>query len=289
MPDRLDVACAGQTTWTVEVATARQRPSGATGAALVLARAGLRVGLATVLPDDPLGHETRARLAHAAIDVEGVVLSPAPRRIVLAERASIREEARPIVVPEAWAPRVLLISGLAPVLERRDMGERASPDRDSDAIDIGGMAHAAALCRAARAGRRGGATVVVDLDVRWRLWQGRDPRAIAMVVREADVVWCSVEDLLGLGLDSSAVHAAMRADAVLLVHEGNARVRATARFGEIVIEPPPGFARPTLEDDAVMASLCAELARSGIQATETDWHRALARAHRSALRSALPR
>lgn len=283
---RLDVACAGQTTWLLEADSARRTPSGATAAALLLARAGLRVGLATVLPDDSFGHDARARLAQAAIDVEGVALASAGQRVLAVEGTSIREEARPIAVPEAWAPRVLLVSGLAPVLERSDVGERPSPERDPSAADVGGMAHAAALCRAARAARRAGATVVVDLDVRWRLWRGRDPRAIAMIVREADVVWCSVEDLLGLGIETSVIHAAMRSDAVLLVHEGSARVRASARFGELVLEAPGDLARPTLQDDALVASLCADLARDGIQPTEADWHRALSRAHRGALRSA---
>jgi 2-dehydro-3-deoxygluconokinase len=99
-----------------------------------------------------------------------------------------------------------------------------------------------------------------------------------MVLREADVVWCSGEDLFGLNMDAAAVHAAMRKNAVLALSDGAGSAFATGPFGEVV--------RATSADgaDAFATAICAELARAGHAGEESGdlWKRALQRGHEAA-------
>ena len=195
-----DVVCAGEALWRLAEGedALRLRPGGgAVKAAFALARQGLRVGLATVLADDVAGRELVAKLAARGIDVGGVELAQRSSGIVLTEGrggarqvVSFREEEQPIAIPAGWTSQVLLLSGMSPV-----------------------VSHGAALCKAARAARRAGTVVVVDVNASWHLWKGRDPRNIRMVLREADVVWCSAEDLFGLDLDVASLQAALRPSA----------------------------------------------------------------------------
>jgi sugar/nucleoside kinase (ribokinase family) len=147
------------------------------------------------------------------------------------------------------------------------------------------LSHGAALCKAARAARRAGTIVVVDVNARWHVWAGRDPRAIRTVLREADVVRCSAEDLAVLGLDVATVRAALRRTAVLVVSNGTRSAWATGPFGEIAQAPRgPAVFRPTGAGDAFTAALCAELVRAG-NAGENRielWERALERGHAAA-------
>lgn len=66
------------------------------------------------------------------------------------------------------------------------------------------------------------------------LWKGHDPRNIRMVLREADVAWCSAEDLLGLNLDVASLQAALRLNAALVLSAAQDSARATGRSGEVV-------------------------------------------------------
>jgi sugar/nucleoside kinase (ribokinase family) len=217
-----------------------------------------------VLPDDTRGRALRARVADGGIDVGGVQLDGPDRGLVFVrggarQIVSFGEEDRPIEVPEGWSSQVLLLSGMSPVLS-----------------------HGAALCKAARAARRAGTLVVVDVNARWDLWQGRDSRAVRMVLREADVVWCSAQDLFGLDMDVPTLRASLRSTAVLVRSDGAGHASATGPFGEV------GHTRkeniplaPLAEGDAFTAAICAELVRAG----HTDegggalWARALRRGH----------
>jgi sugar/nucleoside kinase (ribokinase family) len=130
--------------------------------------------------------------------------------------------------------------------------------------------------------------VVVDVNVRWSLWEGRDPRSIRMVLREADVVWCSAEDLLGLNMDVPTVRAALRPNAVLAVSDGAGSAWATGPFGEVAQTPPGATAlHPTGDGDAFTAAICAELARAanGRESSSELWSRALERGHAAATAS----
>jgi 2-dehydro-3-deoxygluconokinase len=268
-----DVICAGEAVWNAvpksrgssEVISFRPG-AGAVNAALALSRQGLRVGLATVLADDTFGRALRDEIVRANVDIGGVELSVPSSGLFFVEggarqTVSFREEEQPVAVPESWSSQVLLLSGMSPV-----------------------VAHGAALCKAARGARRQGSLVVVDINARWHLWKDRDARAIRMILREADVVWCSAEDLFGLNMDVASVRSAMSPTAVLAMTDGMGRAWATGPFGEVVraSEGPPLLG---WSGDAFATAICAELARSPSGSTsEALWVRAFQRGHSSASR-----
>jgi sugar/nucleoside kinase (ribokinase family) len=268
-----DVICAGEALWSVDDAEPRSggpprvRPGGgAVSSALALARQGLRVGLATVLENDSFGRHLKEKLGAAGIDTGGVELAHPTSGIVFVrggarQVVSLREQEQPVAVPSHWSSQVLLLSGMSPV-----------------------VSHGAALCMAARAARRAGSIVVVDVNARWELWAGRDPRAIRMILREADVVWASAEDLFGLNMDAAAMRAAMRPTAVLASSDGAGSAFATGAFGEVVRSPAQQPLSPTGEGDAFATAICAELARAGKVSAENEelWARALRRGHEAA-------
>jgi 2-dehydro-3-deoxygluconokinase len=267
---RFDVVCAGEASWAVagldrSRAAGRGGPrfralGGAVEAALALVRQGLRVGLVSVVPDDTLGRALIDAVVEAGVDASAVSLAPPRGGIVLVERAegrfaASREDEPAVVVPEAWS--VLLLSGVSPL-----------------------VSHGAALCKAARAARRAGTVVVVDLNVRWHPWAGRDPRILRMILREADVLWCSAEDLFGLNMDLDSVRGALRPGAVLARTDGGGRASVTGPFGEVrpsaPVEAKPGSPRAR---GAFATAICAELARAGHLGDRGGelWARALSR------------
>jgi 2-dehydro-3-deoxygluconokinase len=278
---RFDVICAGEALLSVANAggvvpappsLAFRSGGGAMSAALRIAEQGLRVGLASVLADDTSSRALLARVAAAGVDVGGVTLE-APTGALMFVRGGARqvvsthEEKPPVSVPEAWSSQVLLVSGVSPV-----------------------VAHGAALCRAARAARRAGAVVVVDLSARWEIWQGRDARAVLMLLREADVVWCSAPDLFGLAMDLQTVRGGLRKTAVLVASDGTGRALAAGPFGEVsqARDRAAAAAAPLAEGDAFTAAICSELAR----ATRAEdgggglWTRALRRGHAAVMQAA---
>lgn len=258
-PRHFDVICAGEAHWTFGTtpASMRLRPGGgAIDSAFALARGGLRVGLATALADDTFGRELLARVAATGVDTGAVTLVPPSTSLLCVDATSgtgqvvaYREEERPLEVPASWSSQVLLLSGLSPVVP-----------------------YAAGLCRAARAARRAGTIVVVDVNARMHAWAGRDPKAIRMVLREADVVRCTAEDRAVLGLDAAAVRASLRDSAVLVSDEGTGTAWVTGPFGDIDL-------RRAASGGALTASICATLARAGKPGERSVeiWDRVLAR------------
>jgi sugar/nucleoside kinase (ribokinase family) len=269
-----DVICAGEAVWSVappdasrsaEWTSLRFRPGGgAVNAALALARQELRVGLATVLEDRSAGRGLLEKIAAAGVEVGGVSLARPNTGLVFVrggarQALSFGQEAQPIEIPAGWSSRVLLLSGMSPVVPQ-----------------------AASLCKAARAARRAGSLVVVDVNARWDLWEGRDSRAIHMVLREADVVWCSAEDLFGLNMSATAIRATMRPNAVLALSDGGGRAFATGPFGEVAqSRERTALLGPTGEGEAFATAICVELARAGHAGEHSAelWARALQRGH----------
>ncbi|NUP07036.1 MAG: carbohydrate kinase family protein [Polyangiaceae bacterium] len=264
-----DVICAGEVLWNLAAPSAggggklRFIPGdGAVTVAMAIARAGIRVGLATVVEDDTPGRAMFDRIAASGVDVGGVAVAPARASLVFVdgtgaarEVGASADDGQPIAVPPSWSSRVLLLSGLSPV-----------------------VSHEAALCKAARAGRRAGAIVVVDVRARWHLWAGRDTRAIRSVVREADVVSCRAEDFAILGLDASALRAQMRKDAVLVTSNGVCW--ASGPFGEIARKTPAALGlSATSVEDPLTVSICTELVRAGLPGDDRldVWERAIDR------------
>jgi hypothetical protein len=97
-----------------------------------------------------------------------------------------------------------------------------------------------------------------------------------MVLREADVVWASAEDLFGVGLDLASVRDAMRPNAVLAATDGTGRVFSTGPFGELSMATR---ALLRSRDDAFAVAICLELSRAGLPQVHGDalWARVLAR------------
>jgi sugar/nucleoside kinase (ribokinase family) len=276
-----DVVCAGEALWDftapggfspAQAAPLRFRAGGAAvNTALALAKCGLRVGLAAAIADDTLGRALCAKVAAAGVDIGGVALGPQSPGVLLVQSAGASprvvanqaEDVLPVAVPRAWQAQLLLLSGLTPALP-----------------------HAAGLCKAARAARRAGAIIVVDVNARWRLWAGRDARASRAVLHEADVVRCSTGDLAALGTDEAAIRTAMRKSAALVLTSGAGAARVIGPFGELARAPQTVLAAdPTGAGDAFTAAICVELARAG-QYRPDDielWDRALRRGHAAAL------
>jgi sugar/nucleoside kinase (ribokinase family) len=260
-----DVICAGKPVWKIvqtpegPTRTGVRFRSGILSAARLLTRAGLRVGLATVLDDDRLGRAWLQKAAALGIDVGGVRLSSPATSLVVVDAVgdqscvlSEGETEHGLDVPPEWSSQVILLSGLSPVTSM-----------------------AAALCKAARRARRQGTLVVLDLAASLRLWAGRDPRTILMVLREVDVVRCSFADLAVLGMDGASVRKAMRSSATLVINDAKGAL-AAGTFGEVrcVVEKRDGF-RAQGPGDSCTAAICAEWARPCARAVSTSerWHR----------------
>jgi sugar/nucleoside kinase (ribokinase family) len=269
----LDVLCLGEALWDLHTpagvplsaaATLSLRPGGAAvNVALHLAGRRASVGLAAVVGAEALGEALVARVAAAGVDVAGVARSLPRTGLVFAEHAAAgdrfvgyrpADEPAPRL-PRGWAARVLLLTGLLPAPE-----------------------HALVLRRAARAARRQGALVVVDVNARPRLWRGRDPAAALAVLAEADVVKASADDLALLGPPR------LRRAAVLVTTAGAGPARARGPFGEVArAAGAPLSASPLGAGDAFTAGLLLELleaAPGGAAAGDGAlWDRALRRGH----------
>jgi sugar/nucleoside kinase (ribokinase family) len=262
-----DAICAGEPLWrTVKPPRGDAAPAPSArllAVATMLARTGARVGLATVLDDDRVARASLAEIAALGVDVGAVTLGSTAANLVVVDAsggqsAVLSDDHRggDLEIPASWSSQMLLLSGLSALTSRL-----------------------AALCKAARRARRDGTVVVLDVVGSLRHWAGRDARVISMVLREADVVRCSVMDMAVIGTDSATVRRAMRPNATLVVNDDE-RATAIGTFGEVTVPAPresiaaEGFA------DACTAAICAEYARPrGIGETAgARWHRILTQA-----------
>ncbi|MFI5298780.1 MAG: PfkB family carbohydrate kinase [Polyangiales bacterium] len=271
-----DVICAGESQWKLartggpfwrRFRGARLRPGGGPASvALLLARQGFRVGLATVVSDDDRGRQWHDQVAASGIDVDGVLLARPAERVVVVEEGNeegttvfAEEDEPPFVVPRGWSSKALVLSGLSPV-----------------------VSHAAALCKAARAARRDGALVVLDFNAGVRTWAGHDARTILMVLREVDVAHCTLADLAVLGIDIGTVRANVRDTTVIVVGSGTTGAVATGPFGAVDYVPP-GVTRTQKGGggDAFIAAVVATLTRPGRlgESPAALWRRALQRGY----------
>jgi sugar/nucleoside kinase (ribokinase family) len=230
----------------------------------MLAMTQVRVGLATVLDDDRLGRASLAEVASLGVDVGGARLASPATDFVVADVSgaqsfvfSERSGTHDLEIPAAWSSQVLLLSGLSAITSRL-----------------------AAFCKAARSARRDGAVVVLDVVSSMWHWAGRDPRVIAMVLREADIVRCSLLDLAAMGTDSAAVRRQMRSNATLVL-QGDRAVTAMGRFGEVRVQAPREAISHEDFAERCTAAVCAEFARpragqAGVgESAAGRWHRVL--------------
>ncbi|MFO0547969.1 MAG: hypothetical protein U0271_06255 [Polyangiaceae bacterium] len=254
-----DVICAGHTEWSVVAPRASEErlrllPSdGAIRSALLLSNMSgalgstgerpLRVGLATNLQDDSLGRRLTEHLTNAGIDTTGVSFERSFSGVVLLEArldaprvVDTHIAAAPISIPEEWRARVLLLSGLAP-----------------------SVAYNASLCKAARAARRRGAAVVVEVAATFHAWAGADSRAARAVLANADVVCCTSEDLAILGESALSLRSWMRPEAAFVLHAVGEPPMVTGRFGVV---RGRGQKEAQLLGTPLAASICRELSMS---------------------------
>jgi len=255
------VVCVGEALLSVGGSSGFRPSGGALSAAVLLARRGLQVGLTAALEDDAHGRAVVTDLKQSGVDVGGIALVPPRSRLVASDARRVvplrPEDEPPLSVPDGWRSELLLVSGLSPAL-----------------------IPAAALCRAARAARRGGAVVVVDINARRALWRGRDPRTVHAILREADVVRCSSDDLVSLWTDPTTVRAAMRESATFVLTDGPGQAVASGPFGEIAVAPREVLAGTVPgAGDAFTAALCEDLVQVH---GRFDWERALHHAHAAA-------
>jgi sugar/nucleoside kinase (ribokinase family) len=268
-----DVICAGESTWRMEQPSKgglRLRPtSGPINVAVRLRKAGLRVGLSTVIADDGPGRSAYRKVAASGVDVAGVTLAPVRSSLLVVDGRGdanqvgrSHEEMPSFEVPSGWSSRLTLLSGLSPV-----------------------VSDAAALCRAARAARREGSFVLLDFNASLYAWAGRDARTIRAVLREVDVARCSAADLAVLGMDASTVRVALRPSATLVVGESRGHVCATGPFGDVAYSPAGTRGRDgtprTGFGDRLMAAICEELSARPVpgESAGAMWQRALRRGH----------
>lgn len=233
---------------------------------------GLSVGLAGIAIDGP---EARAAIAAARaerVDVAGVkVVTADGALLVLDGRAMTdarevplswleqrgRGDLAGVSIPDGWSASLLALSGVSPSVEA-----------------------SASFCRAARAARRAGSTVLLDLNVRWKLWRGGDARVALMPLHEADVVWCTAEDLFGMNLELSALRDVLRPDAVLVTMDGEGRLSASGPFG--IAQAPELDPLPPVGDAGwFTAWISLGLAKRGraMLLEPEPWRVALRRAH----------
>ncbi len=263
-PERFDVICAGQPLWRGSIPSLGRvvpdRSSAFVNVTQMLTLSGLHVGWAAVLEDDRLGRALLAEMAALDVDVDAVRLASVGTDLVVVDASggwsglvSDRTSAIQVEVPDSWSCQVLLLSGLIPV-----------------------TSSLAGFCRAARRARRNGTVVVLDLVGSLRDWNGHDPRVISMVLREADVVRCSLFDVAVIGTDADAVRRAMRPDATLVLDDDGGAT-AVGLFGDVRVQAsrePSGHERLA---ECYTAAICVEYARPpGVGETpDGRWHRIL--------------
>jgi 2-dehydro-3-deoxygluconokinase len=263
-PRRFDVICAGQPVWRASMPslgeTARARGSAFVDVTKMLALSRLHVGWATVLEDDRLGRALLDEMAAFDVDVGAVRLASVDTDLVVVDASggwsglvSDRSRATHVEIPRSWSSQVLLLSGLKPI-----------------------TSSLAAICKAARCARRVGTVVVLDLVGSLRDWDGHDPRMIAMVLREADVVRCSLFDLAVIGTDAEAVRRAMKPNATLVLDDDGGAT-AVGTFGDVRVQASREWSAREVLAECYTAAVCVEYARPrGVGETPGGrWHRVL--------------
>ena len=265
---------------------ARRIGGAAANVALGLHAQGVDVALAGVVAADAFGIGLREQLAAKGLDVSAVVRAGERTGIVFIESGTgarpdfmrylsfqpSRIDTAQTALPAAWCGRWLHIAALR-------------PDR----------AELSAFGRAARIARSRGAQTLIDLNARPRAWRTLRtlPRELTTLLRRADVIKASHDDLevLGLGSSRGAVDAArlrLAPRALWIVTRGARPTWLCAPWGWIACRPPEvAELTPVGAGDAfVVALLEHALATTMLadvhHAERSTWHKALSHANRCA-------
>jgi hypothetical protein len=213
-----------------------------------------------VLEDNRRGRAVLAEMAAIDVQVGAASLAAPNAGLVLVDAAggwsrvaSDRDTAAQMEVPAGWSSQVLLLSGLRP-----------------------STSSLAAYCKAARRGRRDASVVVLDLVGGLRDWTGHDPRIIAMLIREADIVRCSFFDLAVIGTDAEAVRQAMRPTATLVVDDDSGTT-AMGTFGDVRVQRARRSIAKEVIAEGTTAAICIEYARPRVlgETPAGRWQRVL--------------
>lgn len=231
-----EIMCVGETLWDLHVPAGTPlvetnhvffEPGGsATNVALHLAKLGVRTGIVGVVGDDPLGAALIERLTREGVDVRhmhkmaartGLVLISNDPAVAVAYRAAEEEaQAFRYALNGEYSAQIMHFSSLLP---------------NRTAIH--------ALAKAAQRARKSGSTVMVDANLRPRLWRGD---AVAKtnpyeLLEVADAVKVSADDLKVLGVeDPQVLRDKLRPEAILFVTNGPAPTRAWSPRGMVEVD-----------------------------------------------------
>jgi sugar/nucleoside kinase (ribokinase family) len=271
-------------------ASFRRVPGGAAvNVAIALARRGVRAGLCAGLGDDPMGRGLRDQLAEHGVDVRHVKLVAERTGLVFLERA------RSPHLPAAAPGQTSRPSNFPQVVSYRHPEEesaalaRAIPERlQARVLHVGSILPSRTMIRllagTMRQARRDGCLVMLDLNARPRLFRQPGDFRYRAVLKEADIVKCSVRDLAVLGLDAEgrAIASLLRPSATLLVTNRAGPARALGPFGQ-ALRAPRHAAKENAAGagDAFCAGVIAAVLRRGSdkQPDARFWDEALGEGH----------
>lgn len=255
----LDVTCVGPCRLSRTAAARGESGAfsvrGALEVAALLSEAELSVGLASQM-DGAVIHGVLAR--HAAS--LGILMGPwrGLRPTSQGNDPSARIEREMFSIPERWHSNVLVISG----------------------IDAS-VARAGNLCRLARAFRREGAVVIVDLRSELAWSHERSPLVVRSLLRESDVVRVRREDIDMLQLVLADFFAMVRPDGVVLVSgQSGEKPTLEVHVGETrTIALRDREVHSLAGRDALIAAVAAVCATQGALRPSEDatWDRVIAR------------
>jgi sugar/nucleoside kinase (ribokinase family) len=231
-----EIMCVGETLWDLYVPAGTPlvetnhvffEPGGsATNVARQLAKLGVRAGIVGVVGDDPLGAALVERLTREGVDVRhihkmsartGLVLISNDPPVAVAYRAADEEaQAFRYALNGEYSAQIVHFSSLLP---------------NRTALH--------ALAKSAQRARKAGSAVMVDANLRPRLWRG-DAAAKTNpyeVLEVADVVKVSVDDLKVLGVeDPQVLRDKLRPEAILIVTSGAGPTRAWSARGMVEVD-----------------------------------------------------
>ncbi len=259
-----EIMCVGETLWDLYVPAGTPlvetnhvffEPGGsATNVARHLVKLGVRAGIVGVVGDDPLGAALTERLAREGIDVRhmhkmsartGLVLISNDPAVAVGYRAADEEaQAFRYALNGEYSAQIVHFSSLLP---------------NRTAIH--------ALTKAAQRARKTGSAVVVDANLRPRLWRND---AVAKtnpyeLLEVADMVKVSVDDLKVLGVeDPMVLRDKLRPDAILIVTSGASPTRAWSARGMVEVD--------VVKLDVPMAVGAGDAFVAGCLSTMLDMH-----------------
>jgi len=272
------VCCLGELMWdfhveggaSLEEATAFRRVPGGAAAnvAMALVDEGVSTAVAGVVADDAFGLGMRGALAACGLEVSAVLAGEGRTGLVFIESGGTGRylSYRPgfatavrLALPAPWRPvpagALLHVAAL-----------------DPDWVDP------ASYLDLVRRVKEGGGRICVDVNARPRAWRNRRgiPRAMRSLLRLADVVKASTEDLAMLRVGENASEARERLGIVgtLVTTDGPGPTRAVGLWGELSLAPPRVKAKRTVgAGDAFCAGMIGEVVAAEALDDEPIWRR----------------